>query len=171
MDKDKKKRNKKKKPNRLHKWLIKNSIIYRSGRKILKSKTGKACVSLIAFLLIIFLSFHFINVYNVKNKVKILEETLREGNIGNISEWVDFSSENPYKETLPDFDSLIEQKIFFDISIKNMNFSRHYKWAEIDVKVDSFEKKEKLDSFEGRILLQKNTSHLFSWKIVGLESY
>ena len=164
-------KSRKKKPNRLHRWLIKNSIFYRSGRKFLKSKFGFFFLSAATLFLVLFLTFHLLNVYHVKRVVRGFERALEEGEQKSVMSFLDLRKENPYRMTFPNISVLIEQKIFFQIKIKRLKFSQKYKWGEVEATIETLKQSSRLDSFDGRLLFNKLEKRLFSWEIAGLESY
>ncbi|MGD2246397.1 MAG: hypothetical protein PVI11_07620 [Candidatus Aminicenantes bacterium] len=165
-------KSKKKKPkSRVHKWLIKNSIVYRSGRKFFKTKLGLIFISAALLVGIAFLSFHMLNVYNVKRALRGFEQAFKEGNKERVLAFLELSADNPYRLTLPDVSSLIEEKVFFDFQIERLNFSNQYRWGEVEAVVKTISDMTQLDTFQGRILFIKQGKSLFSWKIAGVESY
>lgn len=164
-------KSKKKKQSKLQRWLIKNSIIYRSARKFLKSKFGLVFISIIAFAFVLYLSFHLMNVSQVKRVLRGFEQALKQGNSENVFAYLNLGEDNPYRPTLPDISSLIEQKIFFEFRIKRLRFSQKYRWGEVEAEVETISDKERQDSFQGRILLNKKRKGFFSWEIAGVESY
>jgi hypothetical protein len=163
---------KKKKPkSRVHRWLMKNSIVYRSGRKFVKSKFGLVLVSLAVILAIIFLSFHLINVYNIRNILRGFEHALKDGNEDKALTFLDMSADNPYRLTFPDVVSLIRDDVYFTYQIEKIRFSQRYRWGEMETAVETFDGQNPIDSFQGRILFSKQEKRLFRWKIAGVESY
>lgn len=160
---------KKKSPGKVHKWMMKNSIIYKSGRKFFKSTSGKITLLVILFILFLGGSFHLANILGVRNTVRSFSGSMMEGDIGQVRKWVDDSADNPYRRTFPDFSSLIEEKTYYDIDVEKVRFSRRYSWAEADVDVRTLQNRQAVEHFQGTLLLQKGKG-LFSWKIAGMET-
>ena len=162
---------KKKSKSKAHKWFMKNSIIYRSGRKFVKSTFGRVFVSLVLVLVIIFLSFHWLNIYNVRKVLRGFENALKDGNEDKAVAYLDRSADNPYRLTFPDVSALIQENVFFSFKIGKIRFSQRYRWGEMEASVETFEGQNPIDSFHGRILFSKQDKSLFRWKMAGVESY
>ena len=150
---------------------MKNSILYRSGRKFVKSTFGRAFVSLVLVLALLYLSFHWLNVYNVRKVLRGFENALKDGNEDKAMAFLDKSADNPYRLTFPDVSVLIQESVFFSFAIKKIRFSQKYRWGEMEASVETYEGQNPIDSFQGRILFSKQKKSLFHWKMAGVESY
>ena len=157
--------------NRINRWLEKNSIIYRSTKRLLKKKVGRILASFILLIGIFYILFSMFNRFYIKDIVKNWEAAINLKNKKEVVRYLDYSKDNEYRATFPDFESIFNQNISFKFDILNVDIANFFSWAEIDVMVNTFKNNQSIGNFKGRILMRKEKISFLSWKIVGLESY
>jgi hypothetical protein len=107
------KNKKKTRKSKVHRYLYKNSYLYKWGTRILRSKIGRILVILIVAGLALHLGFRFYKNQQVKSFLIQWQNYQNNQQFSEFMNCLDTSAQNPYKNTFPDWE---EQ--FFDIDMK-----------------------------------------------------
>lgn len=109
---------------KIDRWLFKNSIIYRTGKKLIGSRAGLLiAISIIAIALIYFINYK-IAISGVTKTIYMWVEGINQKKVDVIRSISDYSDNNPYRITLPNIDFVFQNNSEIDlIDIKRIELN------------------------------------------------
>ncbi len=156
---------------KLDEWFQKNSIIYRIFKRIIRTPIGATVFICIGLFILFWFSFGFLNRNIVMKTLRVWERAIVQKDESKLMKCIDYSDENIYKYTFPDFKQLFNDEIYFKIDkVMDVSFSKHLSESEVTVIVKTFEKRRLSHIFKGRVLFRRDKRNPFNWKIIGMES-
>jgi hypothetical protein len=142
---------------RIDKYLYKNSYLYKAGKKILRTKTGKTVsILLLSYFTIVFA----INYYKKSEVISFVRNWQSMQNRGNYSEFIsciDMSEKNVYKASFPDWKELFfEEGIKLSLKEINVSIERNGKYI-VNLKVEFRKDNKIINKFNGDIFIIKKS--------------
>lgn len=156
---------KKNQKSKIHKYLYKNSYLYKWGTLILRSKIGRILVILIAAGLVFHFGFRYYKVQQVKSFLMQWQQYQNTQQYEAFIKYLDFSPKNNYKNSFPDwkeqFFNTDLRLILKDISVSKVESDLYEARVQVIFKRgNSIE-----NQFEGFIYVQEKNA----FKIIRVE--
>jgi len=149
----------------VHKYLYKNSYLYKWGTQIFRSKLGRTMVILIVAVLALNFGYRFYKNQQVKSFLNLWQQYQNNQQYEEFIKSVDLSAKNSYKDTFPDWEGQFfntDLKLLFrDISVSKIESGLY----EARVLVIFQRGKDVENQFEGLIYVKDDKT----FKIVRVE--